>query len=71
MKAEECTCCQCKRATAVAFWPCIDIDIQASPYCRACLDKVQKELLIKIALEEYEPRPKWVDSIVSGELVAV
>ena len=48
MKASDCKCCVCK-AAAVAFWPCVDPDIRAHPYCRECLSQAQNELLIKIA----------------------
>lgn len=36
MKASDCKCCMCG-AQAVAFWPCIDLDIPQHPYCRKCL----------------------------------
>jgi hypothetical protein len=49
MKASDCKCCVCKKAQAVAFWPCIDPDIRSHPYCRKCLDKAQTELMIKVA----------------------
>jgi len=49
IKASDCKCCRCKKAQAVAFWPCIDPDIKSHPYCRKCLDKAQAELLIAIA----------------------
>ena len=45
MKAEDCKCCVCGKQ-AVAFWPVIDPDIPADPYCRACLDKAKIRLLI-------------------------
>ena len=47
MKASECKCCKCGKQ-AVAFWPVVDPDIPCYPYCRACLDKEKKELLIKL-----------------------
>ena len=53
MKASDCKCCVCKSAQAVAFWPCVDPDVRSHPYCRACLDKAQNELLIKIAEMEH------------------
>jgi len=46
IKAADCKCSCGKQA--VAFWPCIDPDIQSHPYCRECLDKAQVELLIKL-----------------------
>ena len=52
MKASACKCCVCK-AAAVAFWPCVDPDIRAHPYCRECLSQAQNELLIKIAEMEH------------------
>ena len=48
MKASECKCCKCNKQ-AVAFWPAyIDPDIPAYPYCRECLDKEKRELMIKL-----------------------
>ena len=52
MKASDCKCCICP-AQAVAFWPCVDPDIRANPYCRECLNKAQNELLITIAEMEH------------------
>jgi hypothetical protein len=49
IKASDCKCCACKKAQAVAFWPCIYPDIKSHPYCRKCLDKARDELLIAIA----------------------
>lgn len=40
MKASECKCVICGKQ-AVAFWPMIDPDISAEPYCRECLDKAK------------------------------
>lgn len=48
MKASECKCCKCNKQ-AVAFWPVYDPDIPASPYCRECLDKEKRELIIKLS----------------------
>lgn len=45
MKASECKCVECGKQ-AVAFWPMIDPDIPAHPYCRKCLDKAKMEVLI-------------------------
>lgn len=45
--AKDCKCCQCGKP-AVAFWPCIDPDIPSEPYCRECLDRAKRELLIKL-----------------------
>lgn len=45
MKASECKCIVCGKQ-AVAFWPLIDPDIPAQPYCRKCLDKAKMEVLI-------------------------
>lgn len=30
---------------AVAFWPVIDPDIPAEPYCRKCLDKIKADTI--------------------------
>ena len=45
MKASECKCIKCGQQ-AVAFWPIIDPDIPANPYCRKCLDREKMELLL-------------------------
>ena len=47
MNASECKCIECGKQ-AVAFFPVIDPDIPAHPYCRKCLDKVKMKLLIKL-----------------------
>lgn len=46
MKASECKCIVCGKQ-AVAFWPLIDPDIPAQPYCRKCLDKAKMKVLIR------------------------
>ena len=46
MKASECKCVDCGKQ-AVAFWPVIDPDIPANPYCRKCLDIAKAAVLIK------------------------
>lgn len=40
-------CCKCGKK-AVAFWPFFDPDIPAYPYCRECLEKEKRELIIKL-----------------------
>ncbi len=56
MKASECKCIVCGKQ-AVAFWPIIDPDIPAEPYCRKCLDKAKVEVLIQsFALNEKEAK---------------
>ena len=47
IKAEECKCVECDKQ-AVAFYPCIDLDIPSRPYCRKCLDDAKLSLLMKI-----------------------
>jgi len=47
IKASDCKCCECGKP-AVAFWPIIDPDIPANPYCRECLDKAKLELMLKL-----------------------
>lgn len=51
-KASECNCCVCGKP-AVALWPTFEPDIPANPYCRICLDKTKKELLIKLFKDEH------------------
>ena len=46
MKASECKCIVCDKQ-AVAFWPLIDPDIPAQPYCRKCLDEAKMEVMTK------------------------
>ena len=41
-------CCVCGKQ-AVAFWPIIDPDIPSHPYCRECLDKEKRELMMKLS----------------------
>ena len=50
-KASDEKCCvnKCK-AQAVAFWPVVDPDIPANPYCRKHLDEAKMRLLMKIQL---------------------
>ena len=45
MKASECKCIVCGKQ-AVAFWPMIDPDIPAEPYCRKCLNKAKMQVLM-------------------------
>lgn len=47
MKASECKCIECGEQ-AVAFWPCCDPDIPSHPYCRKCLDKTLKRVLMEM-----------------------
>ena len=43
MKANECKCVCCRKQ-AVAFYPIVDPDIQAHPYCADCLEKAMVDL---------------------------
>lgn len=47
-KASDEKCCKCGKQ-AVAFWPVFDPDIPTYPYCRECLDKAKRELMIRLA----------------------
>lgn len=47
MKASDCKCVVCGKQ-AVAFWPVVDPDIPANPYCRKCLDKAKMEMIMGI-----------------------
>ena len=47
INAKDCECCECGD-NAVAFWPIIDIDIPHNPYCRECLDRLKKDLIISL-----------------------
>lgn len=58
MKASECKCCVCGKQ-AVAFWPVfVDPDIPSYPYCRECLDKEKKELMVKLSEIDEKYRKK-------------
>lgn len=45
-KATDCKCIVCGKK-AVAFWPLVDPDIPAEPYCRKCLDNAKIKFLIR------------------------
>lgn len=62
MKASECKCCQCGKQ-AVAFWPLIDPDIHANPYCRECLDKAKMRVLIEAFGKTEEEAKIWVEGL--------
>lgn len=47
MKASDCKCVE-GGETAVAFWPCIDPDIPAYPYCRECLDTAKHGVIMQM-----------------------
>ena len=47
INASECKCIVCGKQ-AVAFWPIIDPDIQAEPYCRECLDKAKLRMMLEL-----------------------
>lgn len=50
--AKDYKCCKCKKEQAVAFWPNVDPDIEAYPWCRKCLDKAKMDLLCKLTKKE-------------------
>lgn len=47
IRTKDCKCVICGKQ-AVVFWPCIDPDIPTEPYCRKCLDKVEREIILKL-----------------------
>lgn len=47
IKASSCKCIKCGKQ-AVAFYPCVDIDIPMHPYCRKCLDAAKNKLLMAL-----------------------
>ena len=57
MKASECKCCKCGKP-AVAFWPVIDPDIPAEPYCRKCLDKIKTDTMRRLFTEVFNKQKK-------------
>ena len=50
IKASDCKCVECGERAA-AWWPIVDIDIQADPYCRKCLDEAKVEMMIRFGEE--------------------
>lgn len=46
-KASDEKCCVCNKQ-AVAYWPVYEPDIPTYPYCRECLDKAKRELMVKL-----------------------
>lgn len=57
MKASECKCVVCGKQ-AVAFWPVIDPDIPAEPYCRKCLDKIKADTMRRLFTEVFNKQKK-------------
>lgn len=49
--AKDCKCVKCGQQ-AVAFWPIIDPDIQEKPYCWKCLDSIEIQIRLLIAMYE-------------------
>lgn len=47
MFASDYACIECGEP-AVVFWPVVDPDIEAHPYCMACATEAHRRLLIKI-----------------------
>ena len=45
--AKDFKCVVCGKQAEV-FWPCLDPDIPAHPYCRECLGKEQAKLFIEL-----------------------
>jgi len=61
-KASDCICCVCHKEKAVAFWPMVDIDIPAHPYCKKCLDEAQLKVMIQLAETDFYGLPKKTNS---------
>lgn len=57
-KASDCKCCVCGE-TAVAFYPCIDIDVPHHPYCRKCLSE-EKLKILKYVFNMDDRLAKWI-----------
>jgi hypothetical protein len=48
-QASDCECCDQKcKEKSVAFWPVMDPDIPANPYCRKHLDEAKNKVLMAI-----------------------
>ena len=62
MKASECKCCICGKQ-AIAFWPMIDPDIPAEPYCRKCLDKAKIQVLMNCFGKSEKEAEQFVNSL--------
>lgn len=64
-KASDERCCVCGKQ-AVAYWPIVDPDIPAYPYCRECLDKAKHELMLRLAEidKEYKNNKKYENNQV-------
>ena len=50
-KKEPCIICG---KPSVAYWPAVDPDIEAQPYCRSCLDEAKLHLLMEMSEMDYE-----------------
>ena len=66
MKASECKCIECDKP-AVAFWPLIDPDIPAQPYCRECLNKQKIKLLVSMFGYEKKAAEIYVEKYGLGK----
>lgn len=55
--ARDCKCAECGK-DAVAFWPCIDPDIPAHPYCQACLDKARIKMMVELTEADRKRKTK-------------
>lgn len=62
MKASECKCIVCGKQ-AIAFWPMIDPDIPAEPYCRKCLDKAKIQVLMNCFEKSEKEAEQFVNSL--------
>lgn len=62
MKASKYKCCICGKQ-AVAFWPMIDPDIPAKPYCRKCLDKAKIQVLMNCFGKSEKEAEQFVNSL--------
>lgn len=62
MKASECKCCICGKQ-AIAFWPMIDPDIPAEPYCRKCLDKAKIQVLMNCFGKSEKEAEQFVNTL--------
>ena len=57
MKASECKCCKCGKQ-AVVFFPVIDPDIPAAPYCRECFDSIKADTMRRLFTEVFNKQKK-------------
>lgn len=49
LKASDYPCVKACGRQAVAWWPCVDPDIKARPYCQECIDESTREMIVELS----------------------